>query len=89
MAVRSKRIMLQRRGTRLAVIVRNARTEDNMFPAMMILGNLARRFWHQPEPAEPPPPPRFDFSEARDAYEHHASPTDGMRNTRSFFRKRR
>jgi len=59
-----------------------------MFPAMMILVNLARRFWRQPEPAEVPPP-RFDFSEARDAYEAHATATDDVRSMRKTFRLRR
>lgn len=59
-----------------------------MFPAMMILGNLARGLWRT-EPAPVEAPPRFDFSEARDAYEQHATATNDMRSTRNTFRRRR
>ena len=59
-----------------------------MFPAMLILGNLAGRIWRRP--ASPSAePPRFDFSEARDAYEQHATPTDDLRPVRTMFSKRR
>jgi hypothetical protein len=64
-----------------------------MFPAMMILGNLARRMWRPAAQAHVPEhgaeSPRFDFSDARDAYEQHATATDDMRAARSVFRKRR
>lgn len=59
-----------------------------MFPAMMILGNLYRRLWRQTAaPVEDTP--RFDFSDARDAYEQHATATEDMRTTRAQFRTRR
>jgi hypothetical protein len=59
-----------------------------MFPAMLILGNLANRICRRP--ASPSAePPRFDFSEARDAYEAHATPTDDLRPVRAMFSKRR
>ncbi len=62
-----------------------------MFPAMMILNNLARRMWRPS--AQPTAPneesPRFDFSDARDAYERHATVTDDIRASPPVFRKRR
>lgn len=59
-----------------------------MFPAMMILGNLYRRLWRQTA-APAKDAPRFDFSDARDAYEAHTKATDDVRSTRAQFRKRR
>ncbi len=59
-----------------------------MFPAMMILGNLARRLWRTP-PAPVEDTPRFDFSDARDAYEAHATATDDVRSMRKTFSRRR
>lgn len=64
-----------------------------MFPAMMILNNLARRMWRPAAPAPAPAPneesPRFDFSDARDAYEQHAPVKDDIRAARPVFRTRR
>lgn len=61
-----------------------------MFPAMLILTNLADRFGKalSRRQDETVIAPRFDFSDARDAYEHHATPTEDMRRTRFQFRKR-
>jgi hypothetical protein len=58
-----------------------------MFPAMMILSNLTRRIWRRPNVIVAAP--RFDFSDARSAYEQHATATADVRSTRALFGKHR